>query len=102
LFTLLSAGPLRNNWQITPETSVHNQNIALIPDCMSEQLSGGKRSGGGNTNTLAPTSSNSFPATMTGGLFQANLANTSVIAFEPLATGAINITTTQNNNAYTF
>jgi hypothetical protein len=69
---------------------------------MSEQLNGGKRSGGGNTYTAAPTSSNSFPATMTGGLFQANLANTSVIAFEPLATGAINITTTQNNNAYTF
>ena len=81
---------------------MHNQNIALIPDCMSEQLNGGKRSGGGNTNTAAQTSDNSVTATMTSSLFQSSIANTNIAAFGPLATGAINITTTQNNNAYTF
>ena len=82
---------------------MHTQNIALIPDCISEHLNGGKRSVGGNANSAVITSANTFSSVaMTGGLLQANLANTSIIAFEPLATGAIRVTTNQNNNAYKY
>jgi hypothetical protein len=79
---------------------VHTQNIALIPDCISEQLNGGKRSGGGNNSFAGPLdfqAATSIDATnTTGGINQISVAINQVVSNGPLATGAITI----NNNQY--
>ena len=81
---------------------MHTQNIALIPDCISEQLNGGKRSGGGKTNTVAQANDAIVTTTLTGGLSQTSLALTNINAFGPLAPGAITVTNNLANNAYKY